>query len=473
MSQPIPDSTQPASDSTQPASDRILIVDDRPSNLKILRLRLAAEGYQVLEAADGPQALELAERENPDLVLLDVMMPGMDGFEVCRRLKARQEDEFVPVIMVTARTETESIVKGLEAGADEYVTKPFEVLELLARVKSMLRIRHMYQENRNLRRQIAVHKSDAPIISGSRAMARIQAILPQVSARASVVLLTGETGTGKETVARCIHQLGPKMDQSGRFVAVNCGALSEGLLDSELFGHKKGAFTGANEDRVGLFEAAHGGTIFLDEIGETSAAMQVKLLRVLQEQEVVRVGESAPRKIQIRVIAATNRSLEEEMRAGRFREDLYYRLSVFPIELPPLRQRREDIPLLANHFLKERSAELGVLTCGFTPEAMNALSYYDWPGNVRELENEIQRALVLTPPDGAVAWEGLSEKIRQRGEHKPPSVASSLGEGIAMLEREMIQASYQRCNGNKSRTAQHLKISRWTLQQKIKKYGIE
>jgi DNA-binding NtrC family response regulator len=400
----------------------------------------------VLETADGPQALELAERENPDLVLLDVMMPGMDGFEVCRRLKARQEDEFVPVIMVTARTETEAIVKGLEAGANEYVTKPFEVLELLARVKSMLRIRRMYQENRNLRRQIAVHQSVAPIISGSRAMARIQAIFPQVSARASVVLLTGETGTGKETVARCIHQLGQKMDQSGRFVAVNCGALSEGLLDSELFGHKKGAFTGANEDRVGLFEAAHGGTIFLDEIGETSAAMQVKLLRVLQEQE---------------------------MRAGRFREDLYYRLSVFPIELPPLRQRREDIPLLANHFLKERSAELGVLTCGFTPEAMNALSYYDWPGNVRELENEIQRALVLTPPDGAVAWEGLSEKIRQRGEHKPPSVASSLGEGIAMLEREMIQASYQRCKGNKSRTAQHLKISRWTLQQKIKKYGIE
>jgi len=450
------------------APDRILVVDDRPSNLKILRMRLAAEGYQVLEATDGPQALDLADSGSPDLVLLDVMMPGMNGFEVCRRLKARHEGEFLPVIMVTARTETETIVKGLESGADEYVTKPFEVLELLARVKSMLRIRRMYQENRSLRRQIAVRESVAPIISGSRAMARIEAILPQVSARASVVLLTGETGTGKETLGRCIHQLG----QSGRFVAVNCGALSEGLLESELFGHRKGAFTGANEDRVGCFEAADGGTIFLDEIGETSAVMQVKLLRVLQEGEVVRVGENEPRKIQTRVIAATNRNLEKEMSAGRFREDLYYRLNVFPIELPPLRQRPEDISLMANHFLKERTAELGVSTQGFTPKAMDALNRYDWPGNVRELKNEVQRALVLTPPNSAVDLEMLSEKISQRDESRPPPLVGSLREGIAVLEREMIQACFECYNGNKSRMAQHLKISRGTLQQKMKRYGV-
>ena len=282
------------------------------------------------------------------------------------------------------------------------------------------------------------------------------------------MLLTGETGTGKETLGRCIHQLG----QSGRFVAVNCGALSEGLLESELFGHRKGAFTGANEDRVGCFEAADGGTIFLDEIGETSAAMQIKLLRVLQEGEVVRVGENEPRKIQTRVIAATNRNLEEEMSLGRFREDLYYRLNVFPIELPPLRQRPEDISLMANHFLKERTAELGVSTQGFTPKAMDALNLYDWPGNVRELKNEVQRALVLTPPNSAVDLEMLSEKIRQCDESRPSPLLGSLREGIAVLEREMIQVCFERYNGNKSRMAQHLKISRGTLQQKMKQYGI-
>jgi DNA-binding NtrC family response regulator len=455
---------------SQPANlIRILIVDDRPSNLKILRMRLSAEGYGVIEATDGPQALDLAASENPDLVLLDMMMPGMDGCEVCRRFKAQQKNEFVPVIMLTARTETEAIVKGLEAGADEYVTKPFDILELLARVKSMLRIRHMYQENRTLRRQIAAHDTFAPMVSSSPSMARIQAILPQVSERASVILLTGETGTGKETLARSIHLSG----QSGRFVPINCGALAENLLESELFGHKKGAFTGANEDRMGLFEAANDGTIFLDEIGETSAAMQVKLLRVLQENEVVRVGENTARKIHTRVIAATNRDLEEEVRTGRFREDLYYRLSIFPIELPALRQRREDIPLLANRFLKEREAELGILVRGFTPEVMDAFNRYDWPGNVRELENEIHRALVLTPSDGAVSIEMLSEKLRLSSEKAATPMAGTLREGMAVLEREMIQACCERYDGNKSRMAQQLQISRWTLQKKMKKYDID
>ncbi len=450
-------------------SARILIVDDRPSNLKILRMRLQAEGYTVVEATDGPQALDLAESEKPDLVLLDMMMPGMDGCEVCRRLKARQENEFVPVIMVTARTETEAIVKGLESGADEYITKPFKVLELLARVKSMLRIRQMYQENFELRREIAKHQGLDAMLSDSPAMAHIQAILPQVSARANVVLLTGETGTGKETLARRIHHSGPQ--RSGRFVAVNCGALAEGLLESELFGHKKGAFTGADQDRVGFFEAAHGGTIFLDEIGETSAPMQIKLLRVLQEGEVVRVGESEPRKIQARVIAATNRNLEREVREGRFREDLYYRLSIFPIELPPLRQRREDIPLLANHFLKRHAAKLGVTTSGFTPDTIDALSHYDWPGNVRELENEIQRTLILTPANGAIELDMLSPKIRAHG-HSSAQKSGTLREGRAALECEMIAAAFARYRGNKSQMAKHLQISRWTLQQKMKTYAI-
>ena len=449
---------------------KILVVDDTPSNVKALRLRLAAEGYEVLEALDGPAALRLAESEPPDLVLLDVMMPDMDGYEVCRRLKARQEDDFIPVIMVTAKTETEALVKGFNEGADEYITKPFEPLELMARVKSMLRIRRMYQENSHLRRQIAAREGFDEVVGCSRAMENIYAMLPQVAERAAVVLLTGETGTGKELMARYIHRHGPQ--QQGRFVVVNCGALSENLLDSELFGHRKGAFTGAGEDHIGLFEAANGGTIFLDEIGETSAGMQVKLLRVLQEGEVVRVGETEPRPARARVIAATNRDLDEEVRQGRFRKDLYYRLSVFPIELPPLRQRREDIALLADHFLERHAADLGVATQGFAPEAMDALNRYDWPGNVRELENEIQHALVLTPADGAVDLQMLSEKVRGAAEVSPERLTGTLREGIAALEREMIAAAFEQCERNKSRTAKHLGISRWTLQQKMQEYGI-
>lgn len=450
---------------------RILVVDDRPSNIKMLRMRLAAVGYQVLEAANGPDALRLAEAERPDLVLLDVMMPGMDGYEVCRRLKERQGEDFVPVILVTARTETEAVVQGVEAGADEYVTKPFEPLELLARVKSMLRIRRMYRENRNLRHEIANLTGFDQVISCSPAMAAIYRMLPHVIERATTVLLTGETGTGKEMLARSIHHNGPS--RSGRFVAINCGALAENLLESELFGHRKGSFSGATDDHIGLFEAANGGTVLLDEIGETSLAMQVKLLRVLQEGEVVRVGETEPRKTSARVIAATHRDLETEVREGRFRQDLYYRLSVFPIALPPLRQRREDIPLLADHFLQQRVGELGLSTSGFTAQAMDALNRFDWPGNVRELENEIQRALVMAPADGAIGLEMLSERIRHSADHARDQLRiGTLREGIAAVEREMIAAAFAQFDGNKSRAAKHLSISRWTLQQKLKQYGI-
>jgi two-component system, NtrC family, response regulator AtoC len=454
------------------AAARILVVDDRPTNIKALRMRLAAVGYEVLEAANGPEALRLVEEQGPDLILLDVMMPGMDGYEVCRRIKERQGEDFVPVIMVTARAETEAVVQGLEAGADEYVTKPFEPVELLARVKSMLRIRQMYRENHNLRQEVAELSGFDQVAATSPVMAAIYRMLPQVIERATTVLLTGETGTGKETLARCIHHNGPS--RSGRFVAVNCGALAENLLESELFGHRKGAFSGAIDDHVGLFEAADGGTVLLDEIGETSLTMQVKLLRVLQEGEVVRVGETEPRKTSARVIAATHRDLEAEVREGRFREDLYYRLSVFPIALPPLRERREDIPLLADHFLQRRVAELGLSTSGFTPEAMDALSVFDWPGNVRELENEIQRALVMAPAEGAIALELLSERIRQGAEAgRNRAQAGTLRQGIAEVERQMIAAAFAQFAGNKSRVARHLSISRWTLQQKLKQYGID
>ena len=279
-------------------------------------------------------------------------------------------------------------------------------------------------------------------------------------------------GTGKEAIARCIHYNGPR--QQERFVPVNCGALSENLLESEMFGHKKGAFTGATEDREGLFEAADGGTLFLDEIGETSPGMQVKLLRALQEGEITRVGETEPRKVNVRLIAATNRDLQEEVTAARFREDLYYRLTVFPIALPSLRERRDDIPLLASHFIEQQGAKSSQPPIGFTPEAMDALTRYDWPGNVRELENEIERASVLSPAGGAVGPDVLSEKIRPAAETtRSWRREGKLKDVIASVEQEMIREAFETCDGNKAHMSKQLGMSRPTLLQKIKEYGIE
>ncbi|MCZ6632553.1 MAG: sigma-54 dependent transcriptional regulator [bacterium] len=447
---------------------RILVVDDRPVNVKALRIRLSSVGYEVLEATNGPDALSLVEQEHPDLVLLDVMMPGMDGFEVCRRIKAKQDPDFLPVILVTARTETESIVKGLDLGADEYVTKPFDAMELMARIKSMLRIRRMYQENTHLKREIQATYRFDNLIGESPAMERVYNLVEKVIESTITVLLTGETGTGKEAIARAIHYSGPRKDH--RFVCTNCGALAENLLESELFGHKKGAYTGAHEDRIGLFEAASNGTIFLDEIGETSPAMQVKLLRVLQESEVTRVGETEPRKVDIRIIAATNRDLEAKIQSGTFREDLYYRISVFPIALPPLKDRRTDIPLLAHHFLKKHTHEKA--PAGFTPEALDALARYDWPGNVRELDNEIERALLLSTNGSPISRNELSEKIRglpDRNWRKD----GSLKDAVEAVECEMIQAAFEQYKGNRTRMAKQLGITRWTLLQKMKAFGIE
>ena len=446
------------------------MVDDHPSNIKALRARLAADGHDVLEAASGPDAIELASRERPDLILLDIMMPGMDGYEVCRRIKEQRGDDFCPIIMVTALTDTDAIVRGFSEGADEYVTKPFDPVELMARVQSMLRIRRMYQENTYLRQEIAGRYRFDQLIGESQAMEKVYAVLPKLTESSVTVLLSGESGTGKEAVARCIHYNGPRRE--ARFVAVNCGALSEGLLESELFGHRKGAFTGATEDREGLFEAADGGTIFLDEIGETSSGMQTRLLRVLQEGEVMRVGETRTRPVDVRVIAATNRDLQAEVGEGGFREDLFYRLSVFPLALPPLRQRRDDISLLAQHFLQRHTADADDPVRGFSPAALDALTRYDWPGNVRELGNEIERALVLATAGGIIDADILSDKVVPRAAEGPRRRQGKLRDIIAGVEREVIEEAMARCEGNKSRMAGHLGITRYTLLQKMREYGL-
>jgi transcriptional regulator with PAS, ATPase and Fis domain len=303
-------------------------------------------------------------------------------------------------------------------------------------------------------------------------MKRVKELAAKVVDREVTVLLIGETGTGKEAFARAIHFNGRRSGQ--RFVAANCGALSESLLESELFGHRRGSFTGATEDRIGLLEAASGGTVFLDEIGETSPAMQVKLLRVLQESEVTRVGETEPRSIDVRVIAATNRDLAGDIQAGRFREDLYYRLNVFPIRLPPLRERRDDIPLLARHFLDRFAREFGQSCPGFTSEAMDALVSCDWPGNVRELANEVQRALVLATPGERIDVSDLSDRLRGTSVRSASgrSRRGLLKTAIEDVEREMIQAAYRAHEGNRTHMAAELGISRWTLLQKMRAHGL-
>ncbi|MBT6146897.1 MAG: sigma-54-dependent Fis family transcriptional regulator [Gemmatimonadetes bacterium] len=460
-----------------PDPARILVVDDNPSNVKALRQRLLTDGHDVLEATSGQEALDLVAGQSPDLVLLDIMMPGMDGYEVCRRLKKADDSQFIPIIMVTALSEPDAVIRALDEGADEYVTKPFEPLELMARVRSMLRIRRMYQENTVLRQEIARNQMRFDrLIGDSQAMEKIYALLPRLAESEVTVLLSGESGTGKEAIARTIHSHGPR--HVGRFVAVNCGALAEGVLESELFGHRKGAFTGASEDREGLFEAASQGTLFLDEIGETSPAMQTRLLRALQEGEITRVGESEPRQVNPRIIAATNRDLEAEVTAGNFREDLFYRLSVFPIRLPALRERRDDVPALANHFLRHhneaRDADARVQ--GFTPEALDTLARFDWPGNVRQLENEIERALVLTPPGGVIAIDALSERLVEGRSNLATRVGTRTGklrDLVSQVECEAIRGTLSRCEGNRSRTAAELGITRTTLLQKLRQFGLD
>jgi len=450
---------------------KILIVDDEPFNVDLLEQQLEEQGYETCAAADGAGALEVLAAEEPDLVLLDWMMPGMNGIEVLERMRATSEWRTVPVIMLTARGTTEDKVQGLDAGADDYVTKPIDEAELWARIRAMLRIARLEQENLSLRQEIEGRSQFKGMIGKSRAMEQVYALLGKVVDSDATVLLTGETGTGKEVLARCIHQEGAR--RNAPFIPVNCGAMAEHLLESELFGHRKGAFTGAVNDRPGLFEAADGGTLFLDEIGENSPALQVRLLRAIQEGEIRRVGEEQDRKVDVRVIAATHRDLAEEVQGGRFREDLYYRLSVFPIDLPPLRERREDIPDLALHFLQQKQPIQQNCPEGFTTRTMDALCRYDWPGNIRELLNEVERAALLASGEERIEVSHLSEKITGPGPVDQVPRSGKMKDVLAQVEREMIARALERNGGNRTRAAAELGVSRWGLVQKIKTYEID
>jgi two-component system response regulator HydG len=443
----------------------VLIVDDEPFNVDLLEQQLEEQGYQTCVAYDGTEALERLEKDQPDLVLLDWMMPGMNGIQVLEKMRAIPQWSTIPVIMLTARTTTQDKVAGLDAGADDYVTKPIDEAELWARIRAMLRIAHLEQENLSLRQEIEGRTQFPGVIGKSRAMEAVYTLLGKVVDSDATVLLSGETGTGKEVLARSIHQQGPRGETP--FVTVNCGAMAEHLLESELFGHKKGAFTGAASDRPGLFESANGGTLFLDEIGETTPALQVRLLRAIQEGEIRRVGEDHNRQVDVRVIVATHRDLKREVAEGRFREDLYYRLSVFPIDLPPLRQRRDDIPALALHFLEQQQKRKTGAPAGFTTPALDALCAHDWPGNIRELQNEVERAALLSDGEDRIDITHLSEKIHADAATQIPR-SGKLKDVLAQVERGLITQALQRHDGNRTHAAADLGMSRWGLVQKIK-----
>ena len=447
---------------------KILLVDDETGILETLRILLRGDGYEVVSALSGREAVEMLPDTSPDIVLTDIRMPGMTGLEVMA--KAHEVDPETAVILMTAQASLQTAVRAVNEGAYYYLQKPFANEELLAICRRAAETRQLRVENKALKKEIrrrSVPERDRPT-GKNRTFIDVLELAETVAPTESTVLITGESGSGKEVLARYIHGLSGRAD--AEFLTVNCGALPEGLLESELFGHVKGSFTGAIRDKVGLFEAANGGTLFLDEIGEMSPATQVRLLRALQEREVIPVGSTEVRRVDVRIMAATNSDLNEEIRRGTFRSDVYYRLNVIALHLPPLRERKDDIPLLARLFLDSMAATEGEKT--IAEDTMEALCKYDWPGNVRELENALERAAVVTS-NAEISVDDLPEGVRAAD--SKPLVTDQLppNPSMEMIERAYIQYVLTAEGGNKSRAAEVLGIDPSTLYRKLNRYGIE
>jgi DNA-binding NtrC family response regulator len=448
---------------------KILVVDDETSILNTLQILLRGEGFEVTVAVSGREALERFDDVAPDVVLTDIRMPGMSGLELLAAV--RERDPELPVILMTAQASLQSAMQAVNQGAFYYLQKPFSNGELVALCRRAAETRSLKQENRALKREIR-RRDDSRArrpVGKNRAFLEVLRLAETVAPTDSTVLITGESGTGKEILARYIHSLSERED--GPFVSINCGALPESLLESELFGHVKGSFTGAVRDKEGLLVAACGGTLFLDEVGEMSPALQVKMLRALQEREVVPVGATEPIAIDVRIIAATNRDLEHEVRRGAFRSDLYYRLNVITLHLPPLRERPGDIPLLAEHFLKGLAERNGGEPLRLSEAAMERLQRYDWPGNVRELENALERAAVLTR-GREIDVDALPARIV---EPPPPALVADrppVNPTLDLIERAYILWVLQAEGGNKARAAEVLGIDPSTLYRKLNRYGI-
>jgi len=460
--------------------DTILVVDDEKNYLLVMETLLAEEGYEVLTAESGEQALRLMEDSDLDLVLTDMKMPRMDGIELLSRIKEVQPH--LPVIMMTAFATVDKAVEAMKKGAFDYITKPFENEELMLTIRKALDMNRLVRENRELTKALRERYGFGNIIGKSKSMLNIYRVIEKVSETRANVLITGESGTGKELIARAIHFNSPR--SKGPFVAVNCSALAETLLESELFGHEKGAFTGAHATRKGRFELSSGGTLFLDEIGEMSPNLQAKLLRVLQERTIERVGGSETIAVDVRVIAATNRDLKQEVTAGRFRDDLFYRLNVVHIHLPPLRDRPDDLPALAAHFIKKFSQENKRPDLKISPAALRRIYAYSWPGNVRELENAIERAVILCSGD-TIEPEDLLEEYDRADQEKAAAeqvadlevdgfipVGLSLPQAVEAVEKKLIERALARTDHVQAHAAELLGIKKNVMQYKMKKYGL-
>ncbi|HAD03597.1 MAG: Fis family transcriptional regulator [Desulfuromonadales bacterium GWD2_61_12] len=454
---------------------QILVIDDETDNRKALALLLTHAGYRVDEAASGEEALEILKTTPFEIIVTDLFLPGLSGMEVLRWVK--EQSPYTNVIMITGNASAESAVEAMKQGAFDYVTKPFNFQKLKLQIAKALEKSQLVAENLYLRQQLRGKYRFDNIIGNSSAMQQVFSRVEKVINSDSTILILGESGTGKELVARAIHFNSPRREKP--FVAINCSAIPAELLESELFGHIRGAFTGAVIDKMGRFEAAEGGTIFLDEIGTMPPQLQTKLLRVLQEHEIERVGSNRRIKLNVRVVSATNADLENLVVRGQFREDLYYRLNVIPILLPPLRERRDDIPLLARHFLQKNCADLQRPLMALTAEALAALEGYDWPGNVREMENVIERTVTLTDGD-SITCRDLPSKIRgwSTPEETAPRWPHLGDEGIDLpqlveqIERQLIGEALQRSGGVKSRAADLLGLNRTTLVEKIRRIGL-
>jgi DNA-binding NtrC family response regulator len=446
-------------------SGRILVVDDEVNARTALAELLAEEGYEVETAADAFKALGKMDAFAPDVVLTDLKMPGMDGIELVARL--RELEDAPTVIVMTAFGAVQSAVEAMRAGASEYLTKPLNIDELLVSLGRVFEHRALRRETRQLRQRVRDRVAPSNIVGASPPMQRIFEVIDQAAPSKATILITGESGTGKELVANAIHDRSPR--STGPFVKLHCAALAESLLESELFGHERGAFTGAVARRDGRFQQAHGGTLFLDEIGEISPALQVKLLRFLQEHEFERVGGGQTIRVDVRIVAATNRDLAEEVARGRFREDLFYRLNVVSLHMPPLRERRSDIPELAKLFLDRFAKENGKAVNEFSPETLTLLASHDWPGNVRELENAIERAVVMC--------QGPRLEPRHLPANVRPGTASTSGmppipgSTLGQLERYAILETLRATGGSTSKAAEMLGVSVRTIQYRLHEYN--
>jgi DNA-binding NtrC family response regulator len=448
----------------------VLVVDDETGILETLEILLRSEGFAPQVAQGGRAGLEALEHGSHDIVLTDVRMPQISGVDILAA--ARRHDPDVPVILMTAQATLQTAVQAVNEGAFYYIQKPFRNDELIAILRRAAEHRHLRIENTSLKKEIRRRDraTEGAPIGANKKWLEVMRMAEAVAGTESTVLITGESGTGKEVVARYLHELSQRAD--GPFLSINCGALPEGLLESELFGHVKGSFTGAVKDKSGLFTAAAGGTFFLDEIGETTQATQVKLLRVVQQREVIPVGATDAEPIDVRIIAATNRDLEEEIKRGNFRRDLFYRLNVIAIHLPPLRTRRDDIPVLAEAFLQGTGAQRGETPKRLSEDALELLMDYGWPGNVRELENALERAVILSPGQ-TISVTALPERLAERRAEPLVSERVTQNPTLETIEHAYILWVLQSEQGNKTRAAETLGIDPSTLHRKLARYGVE